>query len=410
MTTDGLSPVLTALPTLRRMLRQRPWTGLLAWLPFVLVYGLALVLALALRALFDVVAAVTADTGSASGFGLAALLPLVAVLAGAGLAQTAANYFHLLTRAAAQHVIAATLRHNLLAGLLRRPGARALGVPSGEALDRFRSDPAALTALVNPACNALALGLFCAAALALMLAVSVPVTLGALLPPAAAALIARHAGRRFGEYHAASRTATGQVVAALGELFGAVEAIKVAGAEARVLARLRPLDASRRRTARRAAVLEEVLNSVSGNLAALGTGVVLLLAAHGLRSGEITVGDLAFFVYVLNYTTGLTGSISILLNRHRAAGVALGRLHALLPEAPPESLAAPAPVALWRPPALVPSRLPAPRSRLETLTVKELTYRYPESGRGIDGVSLRIARGSFTVITGRVGLVSRRCC
>jgi ATP-binding cassette subfamily B protein len=404
---------LPALPALLRLLRRHPWTALLAWLPFVLVYGLALILALATRALFDVVAAPGIGTGggAAGGPGRAALLPLVAVIAGTGLARTAAFYGHLLSRAAAQHVIAATLRHNLLAGLLRRPGARALVVSSGEAVDRFRTDPAAVTALVNPACNALALGLFCAAAVALMLSISVPVTLGALLPPAAAALVARRAGRRFGEYAAATRAATGQVAAALGELFGAVGAIKVAGAEARVLARLRPLDAARRRAARRAAVFEEVHNSASAGLAALGAGVVLLLAGQGLRSGAFTVGDLAFFVYVLDYTTGLAGSVGILLGRSRTAGVALGRLHGLLPDAPAEALVAPAPVALWRPPPLVPGRLPAPlrlrsgqaRPRLETLTVVDLTYRYPESGRGVDRVGLRLARGSFTVVTGRVG-------
>jgi ATP-binding cassette subfamily B protein len=60
-------------------------------------------------------------------------------------------------------------------------------------------------------------------------------------------------------------------------------------------------------------------------------------------------------------------------------------------------------VALRRPPPLVPGRLPAPRPRLETVTVTDLTCRYPESGRGIEGVSFRLERGSFTVVTGRVG-------
>ncbi len=32
-----------------------------------------------------------------------------------------------------------------------------------------------------------------------------------------------------------------------------------------------------------------------------------------------------------------------------------------------------------------------------------LSYRYPESGRGIEGVDLWLTRGSFTVVTGRIG-------
>ena len=45
----------------------------------------------------------------------------------------------------------------------------------------------------------------------------------------------------------------------------------------------------------------------------------------------------------------------------------------------------------------------AANSRLDSLAVRGLTYTYPGSGRGVEGVDLDLARGSFTVITGRVG-------
>src|SRR5690606_18958907 len=32
-----------------------------------------------------------------------------------------------------------------------------------------------------------------------------------------------------------------------------------------------------------------------------------------------------------------------------------------------------------------------------------LTYRYPETGRGIEGIDLTLPRGSFTVVTGMIG-------
>ena len=41
--------------------------------------------------------------------------------------------------------------------------------------------------------------------------------------------------------------------------------------------------------------------------------------------------------------------------------------------------------------------------QLDGLEATDLTYHYPDSGRGIDGISLRLARGSFTVVTGRIG-------
>ncbi|MMZ67196.1 ABC transporter ATP-binding protein YojI [compost metagenome] len=40
---------------------------------------------------------------------------------------------------------------------------------------------------------------------------------------------------------------------------------------------------------------------------------------------------------------------------------------------------------------------------LRVLEVRGLTYRYPETGRGIEAIDLRLERGSFTVITGMIG-------
>ena len=41
--------------------------------------------------------------------------------------------------------------------------------------------------------------------------------------------------------------------------------------------------------------------------------------------------------------------------------------------------------------------------RLDLVQAEGLTYHYGRDGRGIDEVSLRVPRGSFTVVTGRVG-------
>ena len=44
-----------------------------------------------------------------------------------------------------------------------------------------------------------------------------------------------------------------------------------------------------------------------------------------------------------------------------------------------------------------------PADELRDLKVEGLTYRYPETGRGIEDISLHLRPGSFTVVTGRVG-------
>jgi len=45
----------------------------------------------------------------------------------------------------------------------------------------------------------------------------------------------------------------------------------------------------------------------------------------------------------------------------------------------------------------------ADEDRLQTLQAVGLSYRYPDTGRGIEGINLAVRRGSFTVITGRIG-------
>jgi ATP-binding cassette subfamily B protein len=75
----------------------------------------------------------------------------------------------------------------------------------------------------------------------------------------------------------------------------------------------------------------------------------------------------------------------------------------LLQGAPPQSLVAYGPVHMRGalPEIPIPPRNDA--DRLHTLETSGLTFHYPESGRGIEAVDLRLKHESFTVITGRIG-------
>jgi ATP-binding cassette subfamily B protein len=75
----------------------------------------------------------------------------------------------------------------------------------------------------------------------------------------------------------------------------------------------------------------------------------------------------------------------------------------LLGGAPPEALVQHGPVYLRGPFPELPGVPTSPAGPLRTLDVVGLSYRYPDTGRGIEGVSLHLERGSFTVITGRIG-------
>ncbi len=46
---------------------------------------------------------------------------------------------------------------------------------------------------------------------------------------------------------------------------------------------------------------------------------------------------------------------------------------------------------------------PSSNEQLDTLEIQNLTYHHPSTDKGITGISMRIKRGQFVVITGRVG-------
>jgi ATP-binding cassette subfamily B protein len=75
----------------------------------------------------------------------------------------------------------------------------------------------------------------------------------------------------------------------------------------------------------------------------------------------------------------------------------------LMQGAPPEALVQHGPVHMHGDLPEVPVPRKAAADRLDTLELRGLTYRYPDSERGVVDIDLRLRQGSFTVITGRIG-------
>ncbi len=159
----------------------------------------------------------------------------------------------------------------------------------------------------------------------------------------------------------------------------------------------------RRQTGLKDRLFTELLSSVFRNTATIGTGVILLLSAQGMRAGTFTVGDFALFVYYLGVVTGFTGLIGERWAWYKQVGVSVDRLLVLLPDAPPETLVKHSQVYMRGELPEVPYVPKTAQDRLEVLDVTGLTYLYPDSGRGVQEVDLHLERGSFTVITGRIG-------
>jgi ATP-binding cassette subfamily B protein len=302
---------------------------------------------------------------------------------------------------------AALLRRNLLRELLHAHGSRGLIDSPGEAMSRFRDDPDEIAEAMDGLIDLIGRSFFAVGAMIVMYRIDPAITLLVFVPVSLLVMGVDRVGDRTAGLRRASREAVGQVTGFLGELFGTVQAIKIAGAKPHVVAHLRTLNATRRRTAVRDKVFYNLIDGVSINVVQLATGAILLLAAGKMRSGTFTIGDFALFVTYLTEFAWFPAEITRVLRGYVQTGVSVERMATVLSRAGAGRLATPALLAI-APLALdgaLPTFAPSPIApeHLERLTVRGLTYRHADGTPGVDDVDLTVARGETVVVTGRLG-------
>jgi len=415
-----------------RIIRYRPGLFLAHSLCAVIVFSLQIFPGLLLKAVFD------ALSGAAGAAGLPIIGPvavgwLIALFVGVELARAAGSFGVEWTGWTYRRLVAALLRSNLFASILRRPGNRPLPVSSGEAINRFRNDVAEVADFPTWLPDQIGKILAALVAVIIMARINLPITLVIFAPLAGIMVITRLAWGRILHYQRASAQATDAVTGFLGELFGAVQAIKLAGAEEAMVGRLDALSRARQRAELRKDLLWGALEAVNSGAATFGIGVMLLLAGGAISAGTFTVGDFLLFTTYLWFTTQVPSELGTFFGDYRTQEASIERMLELIRPESPQALVAPHPV--YERGAL--PELPAIRKtaadRLARLEIRNLTYHHaaaddtrpedlpnkfgaPESdalesstcrgvspGRGIADVSLTLSRGSFTVITGRVG-------
>ena len=234
--------------------------------------------------------------------------------------------------------VSTLLRKNLLRHILRRPGASPLPDSPGEAVSRFRNDVMEIPLFVI-LINDIFIGIvIIAISTVLLLQISVPITLLALTPVVIVGVIASAASSRIEHYRRASRQAAGQVTGFIGELFGAVQAVKVAAAEQSVIEHFGDLNDERGRLAVRERLFDALLELIWRNTGNLGTGMVLILSGQAMRSGAFSLGDFALFVYLLQSMSDLTTFAGMLAARYKQLNVSVERMYRLMEGAPLEAL------------------------------------------------------------------------
>lgn len=297
------------------------------------------------------------------------------------------------------------MRANLMQRVLELPGARALITAPGEMVSRFSGDARNVRELAIQALYTLQHVLVVLVGVGIMVQLEPRVTAVVFIPLIISVVLVNVLRRQIARYRAAARGAEGDVTGFVGEMFGAVQAIKVAGAEQHVNGRFRQLNSDRHTVALRDSLFNEFLRTVMQNSNNISIGIILLLVGGAMTTGQFTVGDFALFVAILFRVSHSLAYFGNLLALHKQAAVSLKRMIDVQQGSDPDLLFEQNPIYLRKKSGWpeVPFVRKTAVHQLQSLDLQNLTFIYDSTKRGIENVSFTINRGDFVVITGRIG-------
>lgn len=389
-------PALPAWRVIWEMLTFRPWLWFVDLLCVALIrFCWQVAPALIIKAFFDMI------TGEAQlTFGIWAIIAFSIVT---WVGRVLASYGFYYADVPIFADMSTLLRKNLLRYILRRPGAAQLPDSPGEAVSRFKNDVNEIPLFVI-LINDIMVGLIIiAVAIILMTQINPSVTIMALIPLVVVGIVANIATSRIEHYRRTSRQSSGKVTGFIGEFFGAVQAIKVATAEKGVIQHFHKLNDERQKLMVREKLFDEVLSSIYRNTSTLGTGVILVLVGQSMRTGNFTLGDFSLFVYLLQSMGDLTTFAGMLAARYKQLDVSVQRMYHLMENAPINALVEHTKIDLDGPLPEVTYAAKTASDSLSSLSADHLTFHYAGSTNGIEDVSVKIKRGTLTVVTGRIG-------
>ena len=394
-----------------QLIRYQPKLYIIDSIYWILIMGLPALPGLIIREFFN---SLTNETQ----LGLSPLA-LIALLLALNLGHIIVIFAGRVTKTQHRFLMRSLLRHNLLNRLFKNPTSQPIvvnqnsekTVSQGEIISYFRDDAEQIEDNVAWISEVSGQGIFAVICLVVLLTINVQMTLFVFLPLVGMVAILQRAETRIKQYRKASRKATEKVTGILGEIFGSVQAIKVAGAEKNVLDYFRTLNDQRRQTIIKDSLFNAILNSSFQNMVNLGTGIILLLASQLMQSGvnQLTVGDFALFVYNLSFVTSFFTSAGGFMALSKHTEVSFDRMASLLSGASADTLVAPNQLYLndlnhrQKDLPTVEQPVKHEKNNLQSLKFCHLTYIYPGTNQGVTDISFEIKRGSLTVITGQIG-------
>ncbi len=294
------------------------------------------------------------------------------------------------------------LRRNMLRWLMEAPGSRVIPLSPGEAVSTFRDDVDDVLEYMENWVDMGGLVVFGVGSVAIMASIDPGLTALLLIPLALTLILTQALSPQIRKRRRAMREATDDVTGYVGEVFSAVQSVKLAATEEPMLERLHALNQTRHRAALSDTVLTEVLRGINRNMSTITVAIVLIVAADSIAEGTFSIGELALFLTYLPRLTDYMAFVGDIIAQHRRTGVAYERMRALAVDAPDDELLDRVRVPLQ---GAVPE-IDLPDIGIEplrTIEVRGLRHWFPDGGEGLEGVDFEVTRGSFTVVTGTIG-------
>lgn len=380
-----------------RLIRYRFWLYLVYLLSPLLLFMGRLVFGLILQGTFNTLG--NLDLHHQHQF-TTGLWTLMALLLLAALVRWGGTYLSARITTNLNFRLQTLLWRNLLQRILDCPGASPIPGSAGNAISYFRDDVQIVLRMLGVIGQTMSLAIFSISAFAILLTVNPLITLCVFTPLTCVVVIAQTMKKHLEKFRKASREATSQLTGLIGEIFSAVQAIQVAGAESSVVRFFATVNEHRRTAELKDTVLTDTLNAVFGNTVGIGTGLVLILTA---LVAHLRAGDLVIFISYLSTITAFVQGFGSAMAQYTQTRVSFERLVVLLQGAPAATLITAQFLYLDEPlPDLANPQPVDLENRLVTLEARALNYRYPSTDRGITNINLHIKHGSLTVITGRV--------
>jgi ATP-binding cassette subfamily B protein len=345
-------------------------------------------------------------------FGLA-LGPVVGLQLGYTVITAFALAAAILANTMFRHRSMALMIRNMFSRILDMPGAQPLPrkkdkrmMASGEVISTFRDDTNEIVSAITVVEDTMGLGVTAVISFSIMCSINLAVTLGTFVPLAIIIIISRRLSSRAEKIREESREATSQVTAVIADMFDGTQALKVGNAEERIVEYFREVNDQRRQMMVKDRLITELVQALSHGTLDVGLGLILLLAAKSMYTGAFSIGDFALFAAYLWPMTQVMRMAGYLITLYKQTSVSLRRMETMMQGAEPGQTVTHNPVYLTGGFPKIEFPRKTNQHSLEHVRIKGLSFKYEQAEsatEGIHDIHLELLRGSFTVVTGRIG-------